>query len=314
MISVVIPIYNVEKYLRECLDSVKVQTLTDFEVVMVNDGSTDGSADIAGEYAKSDRRFRLLSISNGGASVARNAGIKAATGDFFVFLDADDAMHPRALEILSSVMQQYPQADMVMTDIRQTAKPAYSISGKFKLISGAEALRNMLYQKKGTHTNMAGRMIRRSVISKTGFFEAGMLYEDLDYCQRLYPKCTLIAVSRDIVNFYRITPGSATQRWSLRRLHALDVTDEIERRIAKTDPGDLKAAQSRRFSAHYNMFLLSLANGYADGADRCWPVIRALRVQMLLDGNVRLKNKAGALVACFGRRFTGLFAKKLAGK
>lgn len=314
MISVVIPVYNVERYLRECLDSVQSQTLADFEVVMVNDGSTDGSADIAGEYAKSDPRFRLLTIPNGGASVARNAGIKAATGDFFVFLDADDAMHPRALEILSSVMQQYPQADMVMTDIRQTAKPAYSISGKFKLISGTEALRDMLYQKKGTHSSMSGRLIRRSVLKYTGFFQEGKFYEDLEYCSRMFRNCGKVAVSKDILTYYRITPGSATQRWNPGRLHALDVTDEIERRIAKSDPGNLKAAQSRRFSAHYNMFLLSLANGYADGADRCWPVIRALRVQMLLDGNVRLKNKAGALIACFGRRFTGLFAKKLAGK
>lgn len=313
MISVVIPIYNVEKYLRECLDSVRGQTFADFEVVMVNDGSTDSSRAIAAEYAASDPRFRLIDKPNGGPSETRNKGMENCRGEYFVFLDSDDALHPKALEILKKVLDDFPQADMAMTDIRQTVNPEFNISEPFTIKNGADLLTQTLYQKRGTHNNMTGRLIRRNAVEQTGSFRPHVLYEDLEYCQRLYMRCRHIAVSGSIITHYRITPGSLTRKWSPKRLDALDVTDEIARRMA-ADPKGLKAAQSRRFSAHYNMFLLSVANGYAPGADRCWPVIRQYRLQMLLDPDVRLKNKAGALIACFGRRFTGLFAKKFAGE
>ena len=89
-VSIVVPVYNVEKYLRECLDSVVRQTLEDIEVVCVDDGSTDGSAAILAEYAAKDRRIRVLSQPNGGLGAARNAGMDAASGKYVYFLDSDD--------------------------------------------------------------------------------------------------------------------------------------------------------------------------------------------------------------------------------
>src|SRR5215217_942996 len=99
-ISVVVPIYNVEEYLPACLDSVARQTVDDFEVVMVNDGSTDRSAEIAGQYGRRDPRFRLVQQENAGLSAARNTGIEAATGEFLAFLDSDDVLPPNAYELL----------------------------------------------------------------------------------------------------------------------------------------------------------------------------------------------------------------------
>jgi CDP-glycerol glycerophosphotransferase len=106
MISVIVPIYNVEDYIAECLDSVAAQTLDDLEVVMVDDGSTDGSARIARAFAAGDRRFRLLSQPNRGLSSARNTGIEAATGDFLAFLDSDDLLPPNAYELLLRALEQ----------------------------------------------------------------------------------------------------------------------------------------------------------------------------------------------------------------
>jgi CDP-glycerol glycerophosphotransferase len=91
-ISVVVPVYNVEAFLAPCLDSLAAQTFADFEVVMVDDGSTDRSAAIAGEYARRDARFRLLTQANGGLSRARNVGVGAARGQFLAFLDSDDLL------------------------------------------------------------------------------------------------------------------------------------------------------------------------------------------------------------------------------
>lgn len=88
--SVVVPVYNVEKYLKECVDSVLSQTFTDFELILVNDGSKDSSPAICDEYAKKDSRVKVIHKENGGQSTARNKGIEAATGEFAIFIDSDD--------------------------------------------------------------------------------------------------------------------------------------------------------------------------------------------------------------------------------
>lgn len=99
-ISIIVPIYNVEKYLRNCLDSIKAQTFKDFEVVIVDDGSPDSSAQIAQEYADGDSRFRIIHQENGGVGSARNTGIKNARGKYIAFVDGDDAIREFHLEKL----------------------------------------------------------------------------------------------------------------------------------------------------------------------------------------------------------------------
>lgn len=98
-VSIIIPIYNVEKYLRRCLDSVLNQTFTDWEAICVNDGSPDNSMEIIKEYAAKDSRFKIVDKKNGGLSDARNAGMKVATGEYILYLDSDDFIHPQTLEI-----------------------------------------------------------------------------------------------------------------------------------------------------------------------------------------------------------------------
>ena len=99
--SIIIPVYNVEPYLRTCLESVFNQSFDDWEVVCVNDGSTDGSAAILEAYSAKDNRLRIITQSNGGLSAARNAGMKEAKGDHILFLDSDDWLEANALETLA---------------------------------------------------------------------------------------------------------------------------------------------------------------------------------------------------------------------
>ncbi|GAP72759.1 glycosyltransferase, group 2 family protein [Candidatus Symbiothrix dinenymphae] len=98
-ISLIIPVYNVEKYLAECLDSVVAQTFTNWEAICVNDGSTDKSAEILAQYAAADPRIKIVAQQNAGVSVARNNALSHACGEFIYFLDADDWIHPQLLEI-----------------------------------------------------------------------------------------------------------------------------------------------------------------------------------------------------------------------
>ena len=99
LVSVIIPVYNVEEYLRQCLDSVREQTLSDIEIICVNDSSTDGSLSILEEYAKKDPRIQVVTQPNGGAGAARNKGLSMAKGKYLSFLDADDFFEPDMLEL-----------------------------------------------------------------------------------------------------------------------------------------------------------------------------------------------------------------------
>ena len=99
-ISIIIPIYNVENFLRRCLDSVLNQTFTDWQAILVDDGTPDKSGEIADEYASRDKRFVVIHKPNGGVSSARNVGLKHADGDYIMFLDADDALHHQAMGIV----------------------------------------------------------------------------------------------------------------------------------------------------------------------------------------------------------------------
>lgn len=106
-ISLIIPLYNAEKYLRPCLDSVKNQTFEDMEVICINDGSTDMTSDIVNEYVAEDSRFRLIEQENAGCSMARNHGLKSALSPYVALLDQDDVLHPQAMEVLYHLITKY---------------------------------------------------------------------------------------------------------------------------------------------------------------------------------------------------------------
>lgn len=127
--SVIIPVYNVAPYLRECLDSVVSQTYPDWEAICVDDGSTDGSAAILDEYAGRDTRFKVIHQKNSGVSAARNAAMDASIGEWICFLDADDVWSPVLLESVAEAQERYPTADVVRfdkVDFEQNGKVSWS--------------------------------------------------------------------------------------------------------------------------------------------------------------------------------------------
>lgn len=178
-VSVVIPVYNVEKYLGECLDSVLGQTLKDIEVICVDDGSTDGSPRILAEYAAKDRRVRLMSSDHGGAYVARRRGLSAATGEYVHFMDSDDMMTRDAYRELYDLaaakgLDQVIFSAKVFCDrgtgsrMRAHARSLqryYMISRKVagKCMGGQELLETLV-EHRCFHVTPPLRIIRRSIL------------------------------------------------------------------------------------------------------------------------------------------------------
>ena len=116
MISVVIPVYNVDKYITDCLESIVSQTFSEWEVVMVNDGSSDRSVEICKSFCERDSRFRVLEQENRGVSAARNTGIDACRGEYIFFMDADDTLSAQGLSLVISTVSS-EDVDMVIGDI-----------------------------------------------------------------------------------------------------------------------------------------------------------------------------------------------------
>ena len=111
LVSVIVPVYRVENYLRTCIDSILAQTYSDLEVILVDDGSPDGCPAICDEYAKQDARVRVIHQKNAGLSAARNAGLDLCQGEYITFIDSDDFVHPRFVELLLKCLPERELSD-----------------------------------------------------------------------------------------------------------------------------------------------------------------------------------------------------------
>ena len=117
MVSIIVPVYNVEKYIEECIDSLINQTYKDIEVILVDDGSTDASGEICDRYAQKDSRVKVYHNENDGPSKARNFGLDKATGEFVTFVDSDDWIESEAIELLISVIED--DIDVIFFNLRE---------------------------------------------------------------------------------------------------------------------------------------------------------------------------------------------------
>ncbi len=296
-VSVVIPVYNASRYLRECVDSVLAQTYSDLDIVLVDDGSTDDSGAVCDEYAAADCRVRALHFANGGLSVARNRGVEAARGSYITFVDADDMLHPRCVEVMTDI-QARTGASVVMVGVTSVLSRLSDL-GKVHTVGMDKAIELTLYQTRYRCSQWAKLWPREALLREP--MRPGTWYEDLDSFYRLYRAMGgELAVTSAPLYFYRINSGSFLNNFSAGRLDVLGVVDRIELYFAD-DERLAAAARDRKYSANYNMFLLASQHGLGDVADRCWAVIKAYRGSELRNPRVRLKNRLGALVSYLGR-------------
>ncbi len=311
-VSLIVPVYNVAQYLGECVEGIRRQDFHDFEVLLVDDGSTDGSETVCDEVASVDPRFRVLHQPNGGTSVARNTGIAAAEGEYIAFMDSDDILHPAYLSRLYALAVG-SDADISMVKFAEGSLPdcsRLSLSGKKPVVlSPLEALERTLYQD-GLDTGPYCKLYRRSLFERH-LFVPGLLYEDLDLITKLLPLANRVVVSDDLLYYYRHRAGSNIGSFSLRRLDVLDVTQDICRRMNAFDRSLQRAARDRRLSAAFNMFILLNRNGYGSTveSDRCWDIVRDLRGGEIVNPRVRLKNKLGVLLSYGGRCFFAFISR-----
>lgn len=309
LISVIVPVYNVEGYLAACLDSILNQSYRFLEIIVINDGSTDFSLKIAETYAQNDDRIKVYSYENSGLSMARNHGLDVATGNLITFVDSDDLLLPDALEVMISYMKSQ-DADLVEGEFvrGKIYKPIPTLHAlKSIVFSPQEAISDALYQK-NLLPSAWGKLYKKELFDGLRF-EKAILYEDLNIFYKLFERCNKIVWTDFPVYFYRITDDSITNTWKSQRLDVLRVTEQLEDYIAEKYPSLLPAAKDRRLSANFNMFALCSINGDKENAVKCWNHIKNYRNQSLFNPKVRIKNKTGILLSYFGKRVFRIFSR-----
>lgn len=223
--SVIIPVYNVEAYLRDCLDSVLSQICADWEAICVNDGSTDGSAVILNEYAAHENRMRVITQPNGGLSAARNTGIKAAKGEYVLFLDSDDWLEENALEVLSMNLE---DEDMLCFSGRRyfESESAYHDADQLKAhtyLSGMDYYNeNALLARDFAFVCVVLRIYKREFLSRHNLrFKEGIFHEDNLFTPLACYYAEKVKVINECLYDYRVRSNSITTTINVKRLRDL---------------------------------------------------------------------------------------------
>ena len=206
MISVIVPVYNVEEYLEECLESIRKQTYQDIEVILVNDGSTDGSRQICERFCQNDSRFKLINQENKGQSVARNRGVKESIGEYIIFVDSDDVINTSVLEVLLP----YMKTDVDIVECRMTRNKEEFLLNKTSTIvfegNSKEAILNCIEFKEVKYCAFT-KLYRREIVEKIPFLE-GYIYEDVFTGINYLKHIRKIVVVDYIGYYYRVHPNS----------------------------------------------------------------------------------------------------------
>ena len=227
LISIIVPIYNVEEYLRECLDSIQKQSYLNFECIMVNDGSPDNSSKICEEFVEKDSRFRYFEKENGGVSSARNLGIEHSKGEYITFIDSDDWVDSDYLEVLYTTLLE-EGADITVSTYKQfNIKDNCFYFHIFqrgydkKTFTGQELIDNLQVLSSFDHSyvSSSNKLVKSRQLKTIRFNEKTTLGEDMEFWYKLYLiSDKIVYVNKD--NYIYRTSGDEYKHFELEKIRS----------------------------------------------------------------------------------------------
>jgi len=260
-ISVVIPVYKVEKYLDKCMESVTGQTHKNLEIILVDDGSPDACPKMCDEWAKKDGRVKVIHKQNGGLSDARNFGIDAATGKYLTFIDSDDYLDLNFCETLLNELKNN-NADMVIGGVKLVYEnPANEKVKNSKTVIddsvfSVENVNDLIYDKKFPHLMTAWAKLYKKELFREIRFPVGRLHEDeFVYFQILF-NCKKLAVNRKVNYFYLQRGTSIMSNKSEKNLR--DILDAFEEKF-----NFIEAKFPQKHEQNLELYALELRNLYS---------------------------------------------------
>ncbi len=237
MISVIVPIYKVERFLPRCVDSILNQTFSDFELILVDDGSPDRCGEICDQYAQIDSRIRVIHKENGGLSDARNAGLAVAQGDFISFVDSDDWLAPQFLEKLLNGLHE-ADADICECEVYRTSGESCSESAPSPHIvfDTVHALEQLI-QDGQLHQYVWNKLYRRKTIGSISFAK-GKTNEDEFWTYQVFGQAKRVVKISDVLyNYYQRPDSIMGAGYNIKRLDALEAKTQRQQYLEHRFPG-----------------------------------------------------------------------------
>ena len=205
-VSVIVPVYQVEQYLRQCLDSILKQTFIDFELILVDDGSKDNSGKICDEYALKDNRVRVIHQVNKGLSDARNTGMNQMSGKYFMFVDSDDYISELMVEKLYEKAEE-TGADIVCCNFeyfwKNNEKASYSTKQRSEVLSSSEIFNHRKNERNYGFWTVAWNKLYRTKSMHSFQFRSGKIHEDEFWANDIYQKDLKVVTIEDSLYYYR---------------------------------------------------------------------------------------------------------------
>lgn len=253
LISVILPVYNVEVYLERCIKSVCEQTYKNLEILLIDDGSTDSSGVICDNYAEEDKRIRVFHKKNGGLSDARNYGIKNASAEWVSFIDSDDFVDRDYIQYLFELIVKY-DTDMSICQHRvcfeNGKQKEYGTNGDI-LLTNKKCIEKMLYHDV-IDTSAWGKLYRTRLFNEVQY-PKGKLFEDIATTYALMLQCKDIAVGLESKYNYILRKNSIVYgSFNPKKLDLLEMTDQMARNVLNYYPDLEKAVMRRRVYARFS--------------------------------------------------------------
>lgn len=298
LISIIVPCYNVEKYLSKCIESIIYQTYNNIEILLVDDGSPDNSGKICDDYAQTDNRIKVIHKKNGGLSDARNVAIDIANGEYILFIDSDDYVSVNHVESLFNMISS-TDSDIAIQEIM----PFYEgtspkdMTNKVKqeiVYNSNEALINMFYQKK--FDNCACSKLYKKNLFNNIRYPKGLLYEDLATTYRILLHSKKIVFS-DYKSYYYLLRNNSIEGcpFNFKKYEScINIIKQLEKDRKDMSINVQKALDCRIVSFAFHI-LLETPKQFKDFRKNLLNIVKQKRIKVLFDKRARKKTK----VACF---------------
>ncbi|BBH27394.1 glycosyl transferase family 2 [Intestinibaculum porci] len=307
LISVIVPIYNVEQYLKRCVESIRRQTYSNLEIILVDDGSPDNCGKICDDYKKEDNRIKVIHKKNGGLSDARNAGIEIAQGEYITCIDSDDfisqffienlwiAIQKSGCEIATSWFADYYEGDNIPEAKKVDMKD-------IAVLSREEFYKKLLYQD-GVEVSAWGKLYKTDLFEGVKY-PVGKLYEDIPTTYLLVEKTNKVAVIPNIDYFYFQRSTSIAQTtFSMRKMDAINHMDDFKNYIIHNYPSLKRAAECRYFSTVCNILFQISSPEFKQTKENLWQEIKKYRYSVMTNRFGRKKARIAAFLSYGGYKF-----------
>ena len=302
LVSIIVPIYNVEEYLPRCINSILSQSYENIEIILVDDGSTDASGCICDKVEKENKKSKVIHKKNGGLSEARNYGLKCAEGKYVTFVDSDDYISPFYVEILYRMIRKY-KSEISIGQYKKGEEDEFcfkktpNICGERK--NTTEALEKLLYQR-GVTSSVWAKLYLKSLWSDIDF-PVGMIHEDIAILYKVIGKAKDVVFGNEIIYYYYQRQNSiVNSNFRDDKMVYIKFTNECIEYVRHNFPEILNAAISRHFSACSQVLsYLPIRWSSRDSWAKIKTELKHYKFIVASDKKARIRNRLAAILCFF---------------